>query len=213
MSRTDAALAVRRGRVRVEGAVVRDPGARLDGALSLDGQPLLPPPVLAVFHKPVGVQSTVGDPRGRTSLAETAAPLLALGLHPVGRLDADTSGLLPFSRDGRLTQRMLHPRHGVEKVYEAVVQGAIDRDALGAQLAAGVRTATGLHAARLLTVDGAMVRLSVSEGKHRMVRRMLANCGHPVVRLHRVAFGPLRLDDLAPGAWRPATADELAGVD
>lgn len=191
--------------------MVRDPGARVDGTVALDGTPLGAPPRLAVFHKPVGVQSTVGDPRGRISLAEVAAPLLALGLHPVGRLDADTSGLLPFSGDGRITQRLLHPRHGVEKVYVALVEG-VPGAGLVQRLATGVETALGVHTARVLAIDGHRVELAVTEGKHRMVRRMLANCGHPVTALHRVAMGPLRLGDLAPGASRPATDAELEAI-
>lgn len=208
LPRAEASRAIRRGRVSVDGATVRDPAARADGAVALDGEPLVEPPRLAVLHKPVDVQSTVGDPRGRTSLAEVAAPLLALGLHPVGRLDADTSGLLPFSADGRLTQRLLHPRHAVEKVYEARVEGHPGAE-LAERLTAGVRTALGVHVARVLAVDGPTVRLAVTEGKHRMVRRMLANCGHPVIALHRVRFGPLELGDLAPGDWRPARPEEL----
>src|SRR5690606_38497311 len=116
------------------------------------------------------------------------------------------------SADGRVTQRLLHPRHGVEKVYVAEVEGAPGAE-LAARLAAGVGTALGVHTARAVRMEGQRVELAVTEGKHRMVRRMLANCGHPVRALHRVAMGPLRLDDLAPGAWRPTTDAELAAVD
>lgn len=196
----------------VDGQVVLDPTAHVDGPLTLEGRLLEPPPRLALFHKPAGVQSTVGDPRGRISLAEAAAPLLAQGLHPVGRLDADTSGLLLFSLDGRLTQRLLHPRHGVEKVYEAEVEGTPSQE-LGPRLARGVETTMGVHVARLLDLHDSTVRLAVTEGKHRMVRRMLANCGHPVTRLHRLAVGPIELGDLPAGAHRAAIPRELAAVE
>ena len=209
LSRATARLAIKAGRVCLDGACVRDPADRSPGRLSLDGRPLDPPPLLAVFHKPLGVQCTVGDPEGRPSLAEAAVPLLALGLHPVGRLDADTDGLLPWSADGTLTQRLLHPRHGVEKVYQATVEGVPDPE-IGARLAAGVETALGCHEARLIELSGPRITLAVHEGKHRMVRRMLANLGHPVLALRRLSFGELTLGALEAGAWRPANADELA---
>lgn len=209
-SRSEVRAAIARGRVRVDGQVATDPAHKLgpDARIELDGAALARPPGLAIAHKPVGVQCTVGDPRGRPSLAELVPDLLALGLHPVGRLDADSEGLLPFSRDGALTQRLLHPRHGVEKEYVAQVDGVPPPD-LGERLAAGVRTAEGVHTARLISVD-AGVRLVVTEGKHRMVRRMLANLGLPVLGLRRVRFGALELGDLSAGAWRVASPAELA---
>lgn len=214
LSRSVARAAIRRGRVTVDGGRVRDPGAAIDpeAALTLDGRPLGTLPVLAWLHKPAGVLSTVGDPQGRPNLSGVAAALLALGFHPVGRLDADSTGLLPFSRDGALTQRLLHPHHGIEKTYEATVTPAPGPD-LGSRLAAGVQTALGTHTARLDRLDGARVVLTVSEGKHRMVRRMLANLGHPVDTLHRTRFGPLMLGELEPGAWRYAAAAEASWAE
>lgn len=201
LSRSEARTAVRRGRVTVDGVVQRDPGLKIDQhAITLDGRLLEPPPRLALFHKEVGVQCTVGDPQGRPSLQETAASLLELGLHPVGRLDADTSGLLIFSGDGQLTQRLLHPRHHAPKTYVATVEGTPGQ-ALVAGLTEGVETGTGVHSAEQVQVDGDRVTLTVFEGKHRMVRRMLANLGHPVLALHRVRFGEWELGELAPGAW------------
>ncbi|MCA9572138.1 MAG: rRNA pseudouridine synthase [Myxococcales bacterium] len=203
LSRKDARDAVKRGRVEVDGEPVTDPGRSVPegGRVTLDGRVLDVPPELVAFHKPPGVQCTVGDPRGRTNLEDVAGDLLAMGLHPVGRLDADSEGLLLFSRDGALTQRLLHPRHGVRKVYVATVEGTPPDD-LGARLAAGVSTALGEHVAELLGVEGQEVTLAVQEGKHRMVRRMLANLGLPVVRLLRVRFGDVELGDLPPGGHR-----------
>jgi pseudouridine synthase len=214
LSRSQARASIRRGRVRVDGAVITDPGAGVDprAAIALNEAPLAAPPRLALAHKPAGVQCTVGDPLGRPSLSELWPDALALGLHPVGRLDADTDGLLLLSADGALTQRLLHPRHAVVKVYEATVENEVGPD-LGARLAAGVETADGVHPAELREVRGDVLTIAVSEGKHRMVRRVLANSGHPVLALRRVAFGGLHLGQLAPGAWRPATAEELAWAD
>ena len=213
-SRKEARRAIRRGRVAIEGEVVRDPATQVDpeAAIAIDGEAPAPLLDLAVFHKPIGVQSTVGDPRGRASLAEVAADLLGRGLHPVGRLDADSEGLLLFCRDGQITQQLLHPRHGVEKVYVAEVEGPVPDD-LGARLAAGVETGTGVHAARLVAAEGTTVTLAVHEGKHRMVRRMLANVGCPVQRLVRTGFGAIALGDLEPGTWRAPTAAESAWLD
>lgn len=209
-SRRQARSLIRRGRVAVDGAVVRDPSLAVDDGttVAIDGDELRRPPDVVVFHKPAGVQCTIGDPMGRTSLQEVAADILALGLHPVGRLDADSEGLLLFCRDGALTQRLLHPKHGVRKVYVADVCGAIPAD-LGERLAAGVETALGTFEGALREVSGQRVTLSVTEGKHRMVRRMLANLGMPVERLVRVQMGAVELGELPAGAWRVVTRDVL----
>ena len=214
LSRSDARAAIRRGRVAVDGQRCRKPGARVgpDAVVELDGTPLVEAPLLAVLHKPVGVQCVVGDPHGRPDLRSVGAALLERGLHPVGRLDADTSGLLPWSREGGLTQRLLHPRHAVEKTYLATVAGDPPSD-LARRLGQGVEMALGVHTATLQQVRGRTILLTVTEGKHRMVRRMLANLGLPVEALHRRRFGALELGDLATGAWRAATDAERAWAE
>lgn len=201
LARRDAGTAVRRGRVTLGGEVVTDPGSKSEGAIALDGRPLSPPPRLVAFHKPLGVQSSVHDDRGRPCLGTAAADLLAMGLHPVGRLDADTDGLLLFSSDGALTQHLLHPKRAIERVYVATVDPA-PGPRLAEVLRAGVETADGAFTAAVRAVEGDRVTLAVTEGKHRMVRRMLANVGHPVVALRRLAYGPYGLGDLPAGAWR-----------
>lgn len=212
LSRKQATAAIKRGRVTVDGDVVRNPAVRTGGRIALDGEDLAPRPVIAVFHKPIEVQCTVGDPMGRMHLGDVAPEVLAMGLHPVGRLDADTSGLLLFSADGALTQRLLHPKHGVEKTYRAVVEGTPGAHTCAALLS-GVETALGTFAAvRATLVDTSEVELTVTEGKHRMVRRMLHNIGHSVVALRRIRFGAVALGDLDAGAWRPATDSEVSGL-
>jgi len=213
LSRRLAADAIRAGRVAVDGEVERDPGLLVpaEAAIALDGASLAEPPLLALFHKPTGVQCTVGDDRGRASLDTRARELLERGLHPVGRLDADTSGLVLFSADGALTQGLLHPRRAIERIYRAHTDPP-PAPALADVLAAGVPTALGTFAARTIAMGDGWIELAVTEGKHRMVRRMLANAGHPVALLHRLAYGPVALGDLAPGAWRPATDGELAAA-
>jgi pseudouridine synthase len=157
------------------------------------------------------VVCTTRDPWGRRSLATEAVKLLDQGLHPVGRLDADTDGLLLFAYDGALTQRLLHPRRGIRRVYAATVEGS-PGEAMRTELAQGVATAKGVFIAEVLSTDGPRVTLAVTEGKHRMVRRLLANVGHPVTELRRLSYGPLELGDLAAGASRPPTPEEWAWV-
>lgn len=209
-SRREASRAIRRGRVTLDDATLREPRQKVpdDAAVLLDGEPLAPPPRLVVWHKPVGVHCTVGDPLSRRNLESETADLLAWQLHPVGRLDATTSGLLVFSADGAITQHLLHPKRAVPRRYRARTDPAPTED-LPAVLAEGVATAAGTFTAEDVTVDGPIVELTVREGKHRMVRRMLANAGHPVVDLARLAFGPFTLGDLPPGNWREPFDDEL----
>lgn len=201
--RKEARRSIHRGDVTVDGEVVRAPAHRLaPGAeVTVGGEVVRPPPRLVAYHKPPGVQCTVGDPHGRTSLRDTVGAWLDRGLHPVGRLDADSEGLLLLSSDGALTQRLLHPKHGTRKLYEVTVEGQVPPD-LAHRLASGVETSTGAHTAELVAVDGQVLRVAVQEGKHRMVRRMLANLGLPVTRLVRLAMGNIELGDLEPGTTR-----------
>lgn len=203
LSRKDAERAVRRGRVTVDGVIVRDGAAHVgaEAVVALDDEVLAVPAILLAWHKPVGVVSTMEDPWGRADLAGAVPAAAGTGWHPVGRLDKDTSGLLLLSRDGALTQWMLHPRRALPREYEAVVDPPPAAD-LGARLAAGVTTAEGIVTAELVAADGDRVRLVVREGKHRMVRRMLANAGHPVLALHRLRYGPYALGDLGEGEVR-----------
>lgn len=168
----------------------------------------------------------MGDPIGRPNLEDTLPPRLAKLFHPVGRLDADTTGLLLFSIDGQLTQRLLHPSGNVQREYLATVEvegeegkEKFDEAKLRETLKEGVETADGTYPAELLGVleatekeedeeeegeggekkDLLVLRVGVAEGKHRMVRRLLANAGYPVVGLHRVRYGRVELGDLAEG--------------
>ena len=155
----------------------------------VDGFDYPPPPLLAAYHKPLGVVSSMKDDKGRPDLASVLPQPWQKALHPVGRLDADTTGLLLFCRDGDLTHRLLHPKYVVEREYVATVEGAVDEELLRGRLAAGVETVEEgepfVVQGELLSVEGQRVRCVFREGKYRMVRRVLANCGHPVVALHR----------------------------
>lgn len=211
-SRKEVRKLVKRGLVEVNGAVNRhyDGHIEPDAAITIDGVSFDPLPLVVAWHKPVGIVSTTADTHGRADLSDVLPGAWAGKLHPVGRLDAETSGLLLFSQDGKITQWLLHPKRGVERTYVAVVEGEPDAPALTARMSSGVETAEGTFTARVEHCEGAVVRLTVTEGKHRMVRRMLANAGHPVLELTRVRYGGFELGPLMPGESRPATDDELA---
>ena len=205
-----------------------------EATLYLDGNELPgPPPPILVYHKPKYVLSAMDD-KERSHLGEKLEECefpTSNTLHPVGRLDYETTGLILFSSSGELTQRLLHPRRGVEKEYVARVEGVVDEEELRNKLSSGVETAEGVHQADLLGVipvpaserttsedgDESMeqtdVRVVVTEGKHRMVRRMLANCGHPVVELKRERHGEVVLGDLPVGKFREPTEEEISWTE
>ena len=203
-SRKDVGRFIRNGLVEIDGEIVPKSGAKLkvpwDTCPTCEGFGYPPPPLLAAYFKPLGVVSSMRDDQGRPDLASVLPQPWQKTLHPVGRLDADTTGLLLFSRNGDLTHRLLHPKYIVEREYVAEVEGDIDESLLRERLADGVETiedgAPLVVCGDVLGVDGQSVRLVVTEGKYRMVRRILANCGHPVVALHRVRYGEVRLDEL-----------------
>jgi len=163
-----------------------------------------------LLHKPAGVVTTARDPEGRRTVVDLVPrdPRVV----PVGRLDVDTTGALLLTNDGPLAHRLAHPRYGVEKVYEARVEG----DPGGAvlqQLRDGVELEDGRSAPALARRLGAgRVELTIHEGRNRQVRRMLEAVGHPVVHLHRSAYAGLTLEGLEPGEWRELSAAEVAAL-
>jgi 23S rRNA pseudouridine2605 synthase len=163
-----------------------------------------------LLHKPVGVVTTARDPQGRRTVVDLvpAEPRVV----PVGRLDADTTGALLLTNDGELAHRLAHPRYGVEKVYEATVQGDPSDDALE-QLRLGVELEDGRTApARIRRLAPSRIELAIHEGRNRQVRRMLDAIGHPVERLHRSRYAGLGVEALEPGAWRDLDAAELEAL-
>jgi 23S rRNA pseudouridine2605 synthase len=216
-SRRAAERLVQEGRVAVNGHVVRTLGTRVDpgrDAVVVDGQPLrlaLGHTYLAL-HKPRGYMSTVRDERGRPTVLQLVQS--DRRLYPVGRLDADSEGLLLLTDDGDLALHLTHPRYGVPKEYHALVRGVPDADAL-ARLRRGVELEEGRTApARvdLLATEGdrTWVRLVLKQGWKRQVRRMLAAVGYPVERLVRTRVGSLELGALPVGVVRALTDAEVA---
>lgn len=217
-SRRAAEELIRDGRVTVNGRVATI-GDRVDAsrdAVAVDGVGVALDPALRfyAFHKPAGVTTTMRD----VHAAKDLHAYLPTGprVFPVGRLDRDTEGLLLLTNDGELANRLLHPRHGVEREYLAEVEGT-PRDRHLASLRRGVELEDGPARAVAATTVGrtgarAAVRLTVTEGRKREVRRMLAAVGLPVTRLVRVRFGPVRLGRMAAGTVRELSADEVRGL-
>lgn len=200
-SRRAAERLVAEGRVAVAGEVVSDPARDVDdgSAVTVDGRPVtVEEREVWALNKPAGVVSTARDTHGRPTV--TALLASPLRLYPVGRLDADTTGLLLLTNDGALAELLTHPRHGVEKAYVARVEPArVGEQALRA-LRSGVDLQEGpTSPARVRQPEPGRLEVVLAEGRKRQVRRMCAAVGHRVVALERVAFGPLRLERLGRG--------------
>jgi 23S rRNA pseudouridine2605 synthase len=211
-SRRAAEQLVFAGRVTVGGDVVRDPARDVGehDAIAVDGLAvgLERRQLVYALHKPAGYVSTAKDPQGRPTVVSLVPSRERL--YPVGRLDADTTGLLLLTNDGELAHRLTHPSFEVPRVYRAQVRNPPLREPALRRLREGVALDDGTTApagARRLTPD--RVELVLHEGRKRQVRRMLDAVGHPVVRLERVAFGPLRLGDLPLGRHRLLKAAEV----
>jgi len=203
------------GRVRVNGEVATlgtraDPEAdtiEVDGAVVGTRQGL----VHYLLNKPAGVFTTAKDPQGRPTVVDLVPP--EPRVYPVGRLDADTEGLLLLTNDGDLAHRLTHPSFGVDKEYLAEVEGTPSRGALR-RLREGVELEDGPTApARASLVDDHTLRITIHEGRNRQVRRMCDAVGHPVRRLVRVRFGPVSDRRLAPGAWRALSQAEVRDLE
>jgi pseudouridine synthase len=208
------------GRVEVDGEVVRRFGARVDPqrqVIRVDGRriPAREDLVYLALNKPAGVLTTMSDTRGRPTIADFLADHDERLFH-VGRLDYDTEGLMLLMNDGELAHRLAHPRYGVLKTYLADVAGPLPRD-LGRQLTTGVQLSDGVATAdrfRVLERAGnrALVEITLHEGRKHIVRRMLAETGHPVSRLVRTHVGPVALGSLRPGTTRRLTPREIGDL-
>ena len=203
------------GRVRVNGEVAVL-GRRVDPEVDLvevDGAPVGTKAGLVhyLLNKPRGVVTTARDTHGRPTVVE-----LVPGeprVFPVGRLDADTEGLLLLTNDGELANRIAHPRHGFDKEYLATVAGGAVAAGAVRRLRDGVELDDGPTApAKVSQPSPGVLRITIHEGRNRQVRRMCEAVGHPVTRLVRTRIGPIQDRRLKPGAWRPLTPDELRSL-
>lgn len=218
-SRRYCEVLIGRGRVSVDGEVVTEQGRRVrpGDEIRVDGD-LIPRNeelVVLVVNKPVGVLSAMHDDRGRACVGDLVADRPERLFH-VGRLDADTSGLLLLTNDGDLAQRLAHPRHEVSKTYRATVPGPVP-GSVGRQLRQGIELDDGPARADAFRVvseqgDRAIVEIRLHEGRNRIVRRMLAAVRHPVLELVRTELGTLHLGGLRPGALRQLDRREVLAL-
>ena len=211
------------GRVSVDGRRVDAMGTRVDPAtavIRVDGDVInvRDDLVYLALNKPRGVLSAMSDDRGRTTLPDLLGDVVGPGerLFHVGRLDADSEGLLLLTNDGDLAHRLMHPSFGVAKTYLATVGAPVGRD-VGRRLREGVVLDDGpasVDSFRVVQTSGAraIVEVVLHEGRKHIVRRLLAEVGHPVHRLVRTSIGPVRLGGQRAGTVRPLTRDELAGL-
>src|SRR5919198_1436465 len=208
-SRRGADDLIKAGRVTVNG----EPGqlntfVEAADRVELDGRPLEPQALAYVLlHKPAGTVTTARDPHGRATVVDLVDhPARVV---PVGRLDADTTGALLLTNDGELAHRLAHPRYGVEKVYEAEVEGEPSDEDLE-RLRRGIDLDDGPTApARARRLGPNTVELTLQEGRKHQVKRMLAAVGHPVTELHRSRYAGLSPEGLEPGQWRELESSEV----
>jgi 23S rRNA pseudouridine2605 synthase len=206
-------------RVRVNGQIATELGTSIDpehDRVELDGRIVLPPTTLSyvALNKPIGIISTARDPKGRRTVLDLVD--VPARLYPVGRLDYDSEGLILLTDDGDLAMHLTHPRHTVEKEYEALVAGEPTDEVL-ARLRSGIildgKPTAPARIDRLgAGPDGTWVRFILREGRNRQVRRMAEVVGLEVDRLVRVRIGTLRLGHLRPGEWRDLRAAEVAAL-
>ncbi len=201
--------------------MTREPGTLADPAtdrITVDGRPVPAPESVQylLLNKPAGVVTTVRDPQGRPVVTDLLPAHVRERVYPVGRLDADVEGVLLLTNDGPLTHRLLHPRYALPRLYEAEVAGRVTeadvpRWRRGATLDDGPAVPLDVELVRSASASST-VRLAFTEGRKHEVKRYCDALGHRVQRLRRVAFGPLQLGTLPPGACRPLTPRELTAL-
>ena len=207
LSRSEAIKAIRRQRVTINRVLCTIPKQSITNTddVELDGVRIKPLPPMIAFHKPSGIITSNIDSQGRPCVGD----FLPNRYHIVGRLDLETHGLLLFSTDGQLTQHILHPKRQIEREYIATVKGKPTTDLIE-KLAQGISTSVGLAKANVLEINENKVRLTVTEGKNRVVRRMLHNAGFSVLDLQRIRFGTICLGSLPPEETRLLTVEEMS---
>lgn len=220
-SRRGAEKLISAGRVTVNGKVA-EIGQQADAAVDqicVDGSDIGQPPrcEYLLLNKPKGIVSTCDDPQGRKTVLDLLEADLrnGLGLHPVGRLDADSTGALLLTNDGQLTYQLTHPRHQMPKVYQVRVEGSPSNAVLkrwreGVMLDGRKTASAGVALIRQLPKGRSLLRVTLTEGRNRQIRRVAEGLGHPVTALHRTKIGSLSLGNLPRGRYRLLSKDEIA---
>ena len=218
-SRRAAEELIRQGRVEVNGRKA-EVGLSVDPVkdrVRLDGKSVTfrTQIVLLAFYKPRGCVTTASDPQGRRTVLDFL-PDFGARIFPVGRLDYDAEGLLLLTNDGELANRLLHPRYGISKVYDVKIKGHPDKKAIE-QLRFGVRIEEGVTAPAEVEIirelpNAAWLRITLHQGWNRQIKRMGLAVGHQVLRIRRIAYGPVRLGRLSPGRHRLLRLDEIRKI-
>jgi 23S rRNA pseudouridine2605 synthase len=210
-SRRAAERLIADGRVAVAGETLTDPARDVDerSEVTVDGCPVAPEPrEVHLLNKPAGVVSTASDTHGRPTVVELVPSQRRL--YPVGRLDADTTGLMLLTNDGELADLLTHPRYEVDKTYRARVEPPRVSERSLRSLREGIDLEEGRTApASARVVEPGLLEIRIHEGRNRQVKRMCEAVGHRVVGLSRIAFGPLRLEGVEEGASRRLTPAEV----
>jgi pseudouridine synthase len=211
---------IRAGRVAVNGRIVTEMGVKIEAdrdQVQVDGRPVRPPaaPVTVMLHKPYGYISSTHDPQGRRVVTDLLRDTFKERLYPVGRLDYDATGLLLLTNDGDLAYRLTHPGYQVPRIYRVTVAGEVSPETLG-RLAEGItvgdRTVTTLVEVKKRETGKTVLELVLREGRYHLVKRLLMHVGHPVLKLKRVAFGPLHLGTLPRGDFRMLSREEIESL-
>lgn len=219
-SRTQARSWIHEKRVEVNGKVVENPDQWIDfkrDRITVDGRPLQPETkVYILLYKPKGFVTTAKDPDGRPTVYDLVKHVKGW-ISPVGRLDLETTGLLILTNDTQFAERMTNPDHKVPKTYQLKVRGMVPDEQLE-QLRKGVELSDGptrpARVSRLRTSEKySFLEMTITEGRNRQVRRMIEAIGTKVMKLTRVAIGPIRIGDLQVGKYRHMTPEEVASLD
>jgi 23S rRNA pseudouridine2605 synthase len=219
-SRRAAEELIRQGRVRVDGTLVTEMGLKVDQnrhRITVNGKSLQgsEEKITLLLNKPKGYVTTMSDPQGRP-IVSSLIKNIEQRLFPVGRLDLDTEGALLMTNDGELAQKLLHPKFEVNKTYQVVIRGHIDQKKIQA-LEQGIDLDGRQTWPAKITVQEKSEKITtlhiiIHEGRKRQVRRMFEAVGHPVVHLKRLAYGNLRLGNLAPGKYRLLSLQDLSSL-
>jgi len=219
-SRRAAEDMITAGKVCVNGKTVTELGTKIDAetdAVTVNGKAIIPPQknVYVMLNKPKGYVTTAKDNFNRKTVLDLIPEELGR-VFPVGRLDYDSEGLLLLTNDGDLTYRLTHPSHEITKSYLVLVAGVPSEEALTALrlgvIIDGRKTMPAKAELKRTEAEKSVLRITISEGRNRQVRKMCASVGHEVLRLRRVAEGPLSLGDLKSGAWRYLTEKEIMAL-
>lgn len=216
-SRRSAEVLITDGRVKVNGQVVTELGTKVSkkDKVTFDGKEITyeSEKIYIAVNKPVGYLSSVSDDRGRKTVVDLVKDEFTERLYPVGRLDYDTEGLIFLTNDGDFTYAVTHPKHNINKTYEAIIRGKLSEDEIFL-LCKGVNIDGFITSPALLDIvdeakDKSTVHITIHEGKNRQVRKMFDAVGHRVLKLKRISVGKVKLGNLKAGKWRALTEKEI----